>query len=94
MLLSQLMKCKTLNFHELDSVITRIGKNCRIIFCGDYYQSDFTNKQEKMGVYKFMSIIEQMSAFEIIEFEWKDIIRSDLVRDYIMTKEMLRITTE
>lgn len=82
---------QNLNFHELDSVITRVGDNCRFIMCGDYYQTDFDKDKDKEGILKFLSIIEQMKSFSHIEFEWKDIVRSDFVRDYIMTKEMLKI---
>ena len=82
---------QNLNFHELDSVITRVGDNSRIIFCGDYRQSDFRFQDEKDGLFKFMSIIEQMKDFSTINFGWDDIVRSGLVRDYIMTKEMLGI---
>lgn len=81
---------QNLNFHELDSVITRIGKNCRIIFCGDYYQSDFRYQDEKDGIIKFINIIEQLKGFSTVTFTWSDIIRSGVVRDYIMTKEVLK----
>ena len=83
---------QNLNFHELDSVITRVGRDTRIVFSGDYLQSDFKHKHdrdEKDGILKFMSIVEQLKKFEIIDFGWEDIVRSDFVRDYIMTKEML-----
>lgn len=80
---------QNLNFHELDSVITRVGENSRIIFCGDYHQSDFRQKNEKDGLKDFMEIIEHMISFNVIKFGWEDIVRSDFVRDYIMTKEML-----
>ena len=82
---------QNLNFHELDSVITRIGKDCRVIFCGDHKQTDFKFKDESDGIIKFIQIIEQMRFFRIVNFGWEDIVRSDLVRDYIMTKEMLNI---
>lgn len=82
---------QNLNFHELDSVITRVGKNSKIIFCGDYRQTDFRFADEKEGIFKFMKIMEQMRDFSIINFGWDDIVRSGLVRDYIMTKEMLEI---
>ena len=82
---------QNLNFHELDSVITRIGDRSKIIFCGDYKQTDFRFEDEKNGLFKFMSIIEQMKHFSIINFTWADIVRSGLVRDYLMTKEMLNI---
>jgi len=80
---------QNLTFHELDSVITRIGQNCKFIMCGDYYQSDFDKERDKNGILKFLEIIEQLRNFEVIEFTWEDIVRSDFVRDYIMTKEML-----
>jgi predicted ribonuclease YlaK len=81
---------QNLNFHELDSVITRVGENCKLIFCGDYYQSDFEKERDKNGLIEFLNILDQTTYFETIEFTWKDIVRSDLVREYIMTKEMLR----
>ena len=80
---------QNLNFHELDSVITRVGENCRIIFSGDYYQSDFTRDDEKDGLQRFLRIVEQLKNFGVITFNWHDIVRSDFLRDYIMTKEML-----
>jgi phosphate starvation-inducible PhoH-like protein len=80
---------QNLNFHELDSVLTRVGKNCRIIFAGDYNQSDFREGDERNGLLQFLNIIEHMNVFTTINFHWKDIVRSGLVRDYIMIKEML-----
>lgn len=82
---------QNLNFHELDSVITRVGRNCRLIAAGDYYQSDFDKEKEKNGVLTFMNIVDHMKDFEIVQFGWADIVRSGFVRDYIMTKEMLEI---
>ncbi len=82
---------QNLNFHELDTVITRVGRNSRIIFCGDYRQTDFRKDDEKTGIFTFMNIIEHMNNFSIITFGWEDIVRSGLVRDYIMTKEMLGV---
>jgi len=82
---------QNLNFHELDSVITRVGENCRVIFCGDYHQSDFREGGEREGILKFMRIIEQLKDFTSITFGWDDIVRSDFLRDYIMTKEMLGV---
>ena len=80
---------QNLNFHELDSVITRVGRHSKIIFCGDYKQSDFRYDDDKDGIVKFLQIVEQLKNFTIINFGWEDIVRSDFVRDYIMTKEML-----
>ena len=80
---------QNLTFHELDSVITRTGHNCRILFSGDFKQSDFTKETDKRGLSFFLDIIEHMNKFTTVEFTWADIVRSDFVRDYIMAKEML-----
>lgn len=82
---------QNLNFHELDSVITRIGHCSKIIFCGDYYQSDFKSENDKKGINTFLNIVEQLKHFTIVDFNWEDIVRSGLVRDYIMTKEWMEI---
>ena len=75
--------------HELDSIITRVGRNSRIIFSGDYYQTDLNKESDKVGILKFLNIMEVMNNFTTIEFGWADIVRSDFVRDYIMTKDMV-----
>lgn len=80
---------QNLTFHELDSIITRVGKHSKIIFCGDYKQSDFKFQDEKDGIIGFLNIVEQLKNFTMVNFGWEDIVRSDFVRDYIMTKEML-----
>ena len=82
---------QNLNGHELDSVVTRIGNDCKLMMCGDYYQSDFNREKEKDGILQFLEIAANLKRFKIIEFGWEDIVRSDWVRDYIMTKEMLGI---
>jgi len=81
------------NFHELCSVITRLGENCRFILSGDFYQSDFVKDTDKRGLLQFINILNNMKHFDHIEFDWKDIVRSGLVRDFIMTQEMLNGTT-
>ena len=81
---------QNLTFHELDSIITRLGENCRLIMCGDYYQSDFEKDKDARGILDFMNIIEQMKYFYLLEFSWQDVVRSGLVRDYIMTKELIK----
>jgi phosphate starvation-inducible PhoH-like protein len=80
---------QNLTYHELCSVITRLGNNCRIILCGDYYQSDFTKTGDREGLEKFTKILENMKLFDHVEFTWEDIVRSGLVRDFIMTKELV-----
>jgi predicted ribonuclease YlaK len=80
-------ECQNLNFHELDSIVTRVGDNSRIMFCGDAAQTDLIKTNEKNGILDFMRIMEQMNEqFSMIEFGVDDIVRSGLVRDYIITK--------
>jgi predicted ribonuclease YlaK len=78
---------QNLNFHELDSIITRIGENSKIVFCGDATQSDLVKAHEKNGILDFMKIINAMNFdFSTIEFGVDDIVRSGLVKNYIVTK--------
>ena len=78
---------QNLNFHELDSIITRVGENSKIIFCGDASQTDLTKTNEKNGILDFMKIISAMDEdFESIEFGLEDIVRSGLVRKYLLAK--------
>ena len=81
-----------MTLHELDSVITRVGKNCKIVFCGDFRQSDFTKEHEKSGLIDFMKILNRMKTFEHIEFDENDIVRSAMVKEYIIAKTRLKIT--
>jgi len=82
-------ECQNLNFHELDSIITRIGKNSKIIFCGDYTQTDLTRENDKRGILNFMKIIKSLKEFETVEFMIEDIVRSDFLKSYIIAKYKL-----
>lgn len=82
-----------MNFHELDSIITRVGDNCRVIFCGDFRQSDLTRKTERDGLHSFMKILPHINNFSHIEFGVEDIVRSGLVKEYIIAKDRLGIQT-
>jgi len=75
-----------LNFHELDSIITRVGENSKICFCGDAEQSDLVKSNERNGIVDFMNILRKMSSFDIIEFGVDDIVRSGLVKEYLTAK--------
>jgi len=83
---------QNLNFHELDSIITRVGENCKIVFCGDAAQSDLVKTNERNGILDFMKIIQAMTEdFTCVEYDVNDIVRSGFVRNYIMTKIALGI---
>tara|TARA_B100001079_G_scaffold125090_1_gene107193 strand:- start:149 stop:526 length:378 start_codon:yes stop_codon:yes gene_type:complete len=77
---------QNLNFHELDSIITRVGENTKIVFCGDASQSDLTKTNERNGIVDFMKVIRAMPSFDIIEFGIDDIVRSGLVKEYLIAK--------
>jgi predicted ribonuclease YlaK len=74
------------NFHELDSIITRVGENTKICFCGDASQSDLQKTNERNGIIDFMAVLRKMPSFDIIEFGVEDIVRSGLVKEYIIAK--------
>ena len=85
-------ECQNLNFHELDSIVTRVGDNTKIMFCGDAIQTDLTKTHEKNGIIDFMKIMEAMTDdFKLIEFTIPDIVRSGLVRNYIIAKMNLAL---
>ena len=77
---------QNLNFHELDSIITRVGENSKIVFCGDASQTDLVKTNDKNGIHDFLNILRKMPSFDIIEFGIDDIVRSGLVKEYIIAK--------
>jgi phosphate starvation-inducible protein PhoH len=82
---------QNMNDMELHTVMTRIGENCKIIFCGDIKQDDLTSKRfnEESGLAKFMDIIRNMREFKFVEFVKEDIVRSKLVKSYIIERDKL-----
>lgn len=79
-------ECQNMIGQELDTVMTRVGNNCRIVFCGDFRQTDLAKHEEKRGLLTFMNILDKMSCFDKIEFGKEDIVRSALVKSYIISK--------
>ena len=77
---------QNLNFHELDSIITRVGENTKIVFCGDASQTDLTKTNERNGIVDFMKVLRAMPSFDTIEFGIDDIVRSGLVKEYLIAK--------
>lgn len=80
-----------LNFHELCSIITRVGENCRIVFSGDAEQTDLINTNEKNGIHDFMRILQIMPSVEIFEFGVDDIVRSPFIKEFILAKRELNL---
>jgi len=82
---------QNLNFHELDSIITRVGENSKIMFCGDATQSDLVKTNERNGIVDFMRILQNMPSFNVIEFGVDDIVRSGLCKEYLVAKLELNL---
>ena len=78
---------QNLTYEEIDTVMTRVGYRSKIIWCGDYRQTDLNKRNNDMsGILKFFDIASHMKAFTRIEFTPDDIVRSSLVKDYILAK--------
>ena len=82
---------QNLNFHELDSIMTRVGESSKIMFCGDATQTDLVKQNERNGIIDFMRILRLMSSVDLIEFGVEDIVRSGLVKEYILAKMELSL---
>ena len=82
---------QNLNYHELDSIMTRVGEDTKIMFCGDATQTDLLKQNERNGIHDFMRVLRLMSSVDIIEFGVEDIVRSGLVKEYILAKMELNL---
>ncbi len=87
-------ECQNLNFHELDTIVTRIGQDSKIFFCGDFGQSDLTRMNERNGLMDFLQILQEMDEFNCMEFNIGDIVRSGFVRNYLIQKTKLGMGIE
>ena len=87
-------ECQNLNFHELDTIITRVGQDSKIIFCGDFDQTDLIKRGEKNGLHDFLRILNEMEEFNCLEFTLGDIVRSGFVRSYLINKIKMGIGIE
>ena len=87
-------ECQNLNFHELDTIITRVGQDSKIMFCGDFGQTDLIKNNEKNRLHDFMRILEEMKEFNCTEFNIGDIVRSGFVRSYLINKTKMGIGLE
>ena len=88
-------ECQNLSWEELSTIMTRVGYRSKIIFCGDYRQSDLYRKQsDKSGLKKFHEVAKTMSAFTNIEFTVDDIVRSSLVKEFLVAVDRYEHTVE
>ena len=82
---------QNLNYHELDSIMTRVGQDSKIMFCGDATQTDLVRTNERNGIVDFMRVLRLMESVDVIEFGVEDIVRSGLVKEYILAKLQLNL---
>ena len=82
---------QNLNYHELDSIMTRVGSYTKIMFCGDATQTDLIKQNERNGIHDFMRILRIMPSLDIIEFGVEDIVRSGLCKEYLLAKLELNL---
>ena len=80
-----------MNYHELDSIMTRVGQDSKIMFCGDATQTDLVRTNERNGIVDFMRVLRLMESVDVIEFGVEDIVRSGLVKEYILAKLQLNL---
>ena len=83
-------ECQSMTYHELDSIITRVGECSKIIFCGDTRQDDLANTRHKLdvsGLPEFLNVLDKVPSFRVVQFGINDIVRSGLVKEYILAKE-------
>ena len=85
-------ECQNMQFSELSSIMTRVGENSKIIFCGDFKQTDLNKKHDQSGLRDFMKIIDKMPSFRYVEFEIEDIVRSNLIKEFIIANLHIQTT--
>ena len=85
-------ECQSMTYHELDSIITRVGESSKIVFCGDTRQDDLAgsrNRNDVSGLASFLKVLEKIPSFKVVNFGVEDIVRSGLVKEYIIAKEKI-----
>jgi phosphate starvation-inducible protein PhoH len=85
-------ECQSMTYHELDSIITRVGESSKIIFCGDTKQDDLQqsrNRADISGLGEFINVLRRIPSFDVVKFNVEDIVRSGLVKEYILAKEKI-----
>lgn len=81
---------QNMSFGELSTIVTRVGENCRLIFCGDVKQSDLWRMEEREGVHQFLDIAKNMPSVSVVEFDVNDIVRSSFVKEFLMAEQSYR----
>lgn len=83
-------ECQNLTEHEIHSVMTRLGEDTRVVFAGDFIQSDLDGRRgNESGFVKAMRVLSEIEEFTTVEFGVQDIVRSNLVKKWIMAYERI-----
>lgn len=80
-------ECQNMTFHEINSIVTRLGQSSRIIFTGDTTQTDL--RPVECGMERFLKVVKNIDSFAKVEFNRHDIVRSDVVRSWIIATEQV-----
>lgn len=80
-----------MDYEELATIMTRLGKNTRVVFAGDFKQCDLQRKREKSGLGKFIRVLENMPKDEVafIEYGIEDVVRSGIARSFLVSEYSL-----
>lgn len=84
-------ECQNMNYHQLSTVITRVGQDSKIFFAGDSRQSDLTKQSERKGFIDFAKVLERMESFDLIKFEIEDVVRSGIVKQFLIAEHELEV---
>jgi phosphate starvation-inducible PhoH-like protein len=81
-------ECQSMTYHELSTIMTRVGIRSKIIFCGDMKQNDLHKKGDKSGLEKFMRVLEKMdsSSYDVVTYTPRDIVRSGIVKEFLIAE--------
>ena len=76
------------NYGEISTVVSRLGNNAKIVLCGDTKQNDLiTKRNEESGMAEFVEISKMIPSFRNVHFTVDDIVRSGLVKEFLMAEE-------
>lgn len=78
--------------NEIVACITRLGSNCRLMVCGDTAQFDFQKDKDKEGMFRLLKVADKMPSLKVVKMTPEDIVRDDIVRDFIIARENLNFT--
>lgn len=79
-------ECQNMSFHEINSIVTRLGQNARIVFTGDTNQTDL--RPIECGMERLIKTVNNIQTFATVEFNHHDIVRSEIVKSWIIAAEM------